>query len=134
MELRGAYRTQSLRGSVKYVEEIMKVLERFGLAGSCRDAAKLAGCSPNVVIRYVAVYDAGVLVMERAVPRPRVIDGFTSKSEELVDRLEGEIRADVAHKKIVGMEFFGLSRTGCRVIAQIKQARRVGRLISKVCS
>jgi hypothetical protein len=72
--------------------------------------------------------------MGRAVPRPRVIDGFTSKSEELVDRLEGEIRADVAHKKIVGMWFFGLARTSCRVIAQIKQARRAGRLISKVCS
>jgi hypothetical protein len=37
----------------------MKILERFGLAGSCRDAAQLAGCSSNAVIRYVAVYDTG---------------------------------------------------------------------------
>jgi hypothetical protein len=37
---------------VKSAEEIMEILEGFDLTASYRDAAELAGCSPNTVARY----------------------------------------------------------------------------------
>ena len=37
--------------------------------------------------------------LARAV-RPRLIDGFMPKIEELVDRSKGKIRADMTHRKI----------------------------------
>ncbi len=104
----------------------MEILEGFDLTGSYRDAAELAGCSPNTVIRYVAAREAGALV-GRAVERPSVIDVFTAKLEELVERSQGKIRADVAHDKIVAMGFTGSERTTRRAVAQIKAAWRAGR-------
>jgi hypothetical protein len=112
---------------LKSAEEIMEILEGFDLTGSYRDAAELAGCSPNTVIRYVAARQAGELVVGRVAPRPSVIDGFTAKLEELVDRSKGKIRADVAHRKIVAMGFSGSERTTRRAVAQIKAAWRAGR-------
>jgi hypothetical protein len=56
-----------------------------------------------------------------------VIDGFTAKLEELVDRSKGKIRADVTHQKIVAMGFSGSERTTRRAVAQIKAAWRAGR-------
>ena len=63
----------------------------------------------------------------RATPRPSVIDEFLPKLEELVERSEGKIRADVAHDKIVAMGFGGSERTTGRAVAQIKKAWRSGR-------
>ena len=111
---------------MKSAEEVMEILEGFDLTGSYRDAAELAGCSPNTVIRYVAAREAGELV-GRVAPRPSVIDAFTAKLEELVDRSKGKIRADVAHQKIVAMGFSGSERTTRRVVAQLKAAWRAGR-------
>ena len=83
---------------MKSAEEIMEILEGFDLTASYRDAAELAGCSPNTVARYwVAQRDAGTLVPGRAARRPSVIDEFLPKLEELVERSKGKIRADVAH-------------------------------------
>ena len=112
---------------MKSAEEIMEILEGFDLTGSYRDAAELAGCSPNTVARYVADREAGRLVPGRAAPRPSVIDGFLPKLEELVERSKGKIRADVAHDKIVAMGFAGSERTTRRAVAQIKKAWRAGR-------
>jgi hypothetical protein len=112
---------------LKSAEEVMEILEGFDLTGSYRDAAELAGCSPNTVIRYVAAREAGGLVGGRAVPRPSVIDPFAAKLEELVDRSKGKIRADVAHRKIVAMGFTGSERTTRRAVAQLKAAWRAGR-------
>jgi transposase len=111
---------------VKSAEEIMEILEGFDLTGSYRDAAELAGCSPNTVARYVAARAAG-LVPGRGAPRPSVIDGFLPKLEELVERSKGKIRADVAHDKIVAMGFAGSERTTRRAVAQLKAAWRAGR-------
>ena len=58
--------------------------------------------------------------------RPSVIDEFLPKLEELVERSEGKIRADVAHDKIVAMGFGGSERTTRRAVAQIKKAWRSG--------
>jgi hypothetical protein len=66
-------------------------------------------------------------VAGRVAPRPSVIDGFTPKLEELVDRSKGKIRADVAHQKIVAMGFAGSERTTRRAVAQIKAVWRAGR-------
>jgi hypothetical protein len=112
---------------LKSAEEIMEILEGFDLTGSYRDAAELAGCSPNTVARYVAAREAGVLVGGRGEPRPSVIDGFLPKLEELVERSKGKIRADVAHDKIVAMGFSGSERTTRRAVAQLKVAWRSGR-------
>src|SRR6266516_4502114 len=71
------------RGRVKSAEEIMEILEGFDLTASFRDAAELAGCSPNTVARYVADREAGTLVPGRAERRPSVIDEFLPKLEEL---------------------------------------------------
>jgi hypothetical protein len=112
---------------LKSAEEIMEILEGFDLTGSYRDAAELAGCSPNTVARYVAARAAGLLVSGRGEPRSSVIDEFLPKLEELVDRSKGKIRADVAHRKIVAMGFTGSERTTRRAVAQIKTAWRAGR-------
>lgn len=105
----------------------MEILEGFDLTGSYRDAAELAGCSPNTVARYVAARAAGMLVGGRAAPRPSVIDEFLPKLEELVERSKGKIRADVAYDKIVAMGFSGSERTTRRAVAQLKAAWRSGR-------
>ena len=112
---------------MKSAEEIMEILEGFDLTASYRDAAELAGCSPNTVANWVAQRDAGTLVPGRATPRPSVIDEFLPKLEELVERSEGKIRADVAHDKIVAMGFGGSERTTRRAVAQIKKGWRSGR-------
>ena len=112
---------------MKSAEEIMEILEGFDLTASYRDAAELAGCSPNTVANWVAQRDAGTLVPGRAARRPSVIDEFLAKLEELVERSKGKIRADVAHDKITAMGFAGSERTTRRAVAEIKKAWRSGR-------
>ena len=75
---------------MKSAEEIMEILEGFDLTASYRDAAELAGCSPNTVANWVAQRDAGTLVPGRAARRPSVIDEFLAKLEELVERVGAE--------------------------------------------
>lgn len=40
---------------------MMEILAAYDLTHSFRDAAALAGCAPNTVIRYVQARDAGQL-------------------------------------------------------------------------
>ncbi len=112
---------------MKSAEEIMEILEGFDLTGSYRDAAELAGCSPNTVAQYVSARAGGTLVPGAAAPRSSVIDEFAPKLEELIERSKGKIRADVAHDKIVAMGFAGSERTTRRAVAEIKKAWRAGR-------
>src|SRR5205814_292874 len=74
--------------------EIMEIFEAFDLTGTAWSAAQLAGCDAKTVARYVAIRDAGGDPLAKA-GRPRLIDGFMPKIEELVDRSKGKIRADV---------------------------------------
>ena len=106
--------------------EIMEIFEAFDLTGTAWSAAQLTGCDAKTVTRYVAVRDAGGDPLARAA-RPRLIDGFMPKIEELVDRSKGKIRADVAHRKITAMGYRGSERSTRRAVAEVKAAWRAGR-------
>jgi transposase len=106
--------------------EIVEIFEAFDLTGTAWSAAQLTGCDAKTVARYVAVRDAGGDPLATAV-RPRLIDAFMPKVEELVDRSKGKIRADVAHRKITAMGYRGSERSARRAVAEVKQAWRAGR-------
>jgi transposase len=105
--------------------EIMEILEAFDLTRCTWSAAQLVGCDAKTVARYVAVRDGGAdpLVAPR---RPRLIDPFLAKVEELVDRSEARIRADKVHERLVAMGFTGDERTTRRAVAEIKAGWRDG--------
>ena len=68
--------------------EIMEIFEAFDLTGTAWSAAQLTGCDAKTVARYVAVRDAGGDPLAKAC-RPRLIDAFMPKVEELVDGARG---------------------------------------------
>ena len=105
--------------------EIMEILEAFDATGCANSAASLAGVDPKTVRRYVAKRKAGESVDVR-VARPKLIDPFLPKIEELVETSEGEIRADVTHERLVAMGFGGDERTTRRAVAKARQAYRDG--------
>ena len=96
---------------MKSAEEIMNILEAYDLTGSLRNSAELAGCSHHTVARYVAERERGRAVPGAPARRAGVIDEFSPKLEELVERSKGKIRADVAHEKITAMGYAGSERT-----------------------
>lgn len=105
--------------------EIMEILEAFDLTRCAHSAAQLAGTDRKTVARYVALRDAGAdpAVRER---RCRSIDAFLAKAEELVDRSNGKIRADVVHRRLAAMGFAGSERTTRRAVAELKAAWQAG--------
>jgi len=110
---------------VKSDREIMEILEAFDLTRCAHSAGMLAGVDPKTVARYVEVRDGGgdPFVAAR---RPRLIDPFWEKIEELVDRSKAEVRADVVHERLVAMGFEGDGRTTRRAVAEVKEAWHVG--------
>ena len=106
--------------------EIMEIFEAFDLTGTAWSAAQLTGCDAKTVARYVAVRDAGGDPLAKAC-RPRLIDAFMPKVEELVDRSKGKIRADVAHRKLAAMGYRGSERSTRRAVAEVKVAWHAGR-------
>jgi hypothetical protein len=112
---------------VKSGEEIMNILEAYDLTGSYRDAAELAGCSHHTVARYVAEREKGRPVPGGPARKSPAIGGFLPKLEELVERSNGKIRADVAHDKITAMGYAGSERTTRRAVAGLKKSWRAGR-------
>lgn len=105
--------------------EIMEILEAFDATGCAHSAAVLAGVDPKTVRRYVAKREAG-LPVDGPVTRPRIIDAFIDKVEELVTASAGEVRADVVHQRLVAMGFTGDERTTRRAVATAKAAYRDG--------
>lgn len=105
--------------------EIMEILEAFDLTRCAHSAAQLAGCDEKTVARYVAIRDAGHDPLARP-RRRRSIDPFWVKIEELVDKSQGKVRADVVHERLVAMGFGGTDRTTRRAVAQVKTAWRAG--------
>lgn len=105
--------------------EIMEILEAFDATGCASSAAGLAGVDPKTVRRYVAKRDAGMPVDE-PVRRPKLVDPFWPKIEELVETSQGAVRADVVHERLVAMGFTGDERTTRRAVATVKQAYRDG--------
>jgi hypothetical protein len=100
--------------------EIMEILEAFDLTRCPWSAAQLAGCDPKTVAHWVGVRDAGGNPFVRP-RRPRLIDPYLEKIEELVERSSGEIRADVIHDRLVAMGFTGDERTTRRAVAEAKE-------------
>jgi transposase len=113
---------------LKSYEEIMEILEAFDLTRSLRDAAELAGCSHHTVKHWVAKRDAGLLPVS-GVPaeRPKLIDPYLPKIEELVEHSEGKIRADVVHARLRAVGYTGSDRTVRRAVARVKINFRRGR-------
>lgn len=108
-------------------KEIMDIYAAFDLTRCPWSAAQLAGCDPRTVERWVAIREAGGNPFERP-RRPRLIDPFLEKIEELVERSSGKIRADVVHDShIVPMGFDGDERTTRRAVAEAKEAFLAGR-------
>ena len=106
--------------------EVMEIFEAFDLTGTAWSAAQLTGCDAKTVARYVAVRDAGGDPLAKTA-RPRLIDEFMDKVEELVDRSKGKIRAEVAHRKLAAMGYRGSERSTRRAVAEVKQAWNAGR-------
>jgi transposase len=106
--------------------EIMEILEAFDATGCAHSAAALAGVDPKTVRRYVAKREAGEPV-DGPVARPKLIDPYVDKIEELVETSEGAVRADVTHERLVAMGFTGDERTTRRAVAAAKAAYVAGR-------
>ncbi|MGC4953832.1 IS21 family transposase [Actinomadura citrea] len=106
--------------------EISEILGAYDLTRSAWSAAKLVGCSPETVKRYVLMRDAGQIVVGRERPG-RVIDPFLEKVEEKVEASKGKIRADILHETLAAMGFDGSERTTRRAVAEAKKAFRAGR-------
>jgi hypothetical protein len=109
--------------------EIMDILESYDATGCAHSAAQLAGCDPKTVMRYVALREAGGgdPLVRVAAARPKLIDPFLPKVEELVDNSKGKIRADRVHERLVSMGFRGTERTTRRAVRAAKVAWRAGR-------
>jgi transposase len=109
----------------KSAREIMEILEAFDLTRCRWSAAELVGCDHKTVARYVALRDAGA---DPTAPprRPSQIDPFLAKVEELIDRSQGKIRADVVHDRLAAMGYGGSDRSTRRAVAELKQAWRAG--------
>ena len=75
--------------------------------------------------RHVEARDAGGNPFVHA-RRPRLLDPFLEKVEELVDRSKGVVRGDVVHERLVAMGFGGDERTTRRAVAEVKAAWRTG--------
>ncbi len=105
-------------------EEVMEILEAFDLTGSFRAAARLAGCDPKTVARYVALRGVGKELDTPA--RNSIAAPFLDKIEELVERSKGDVRADVVHDKLRAMGYEGSERTTRRAVATAKEAYERG--------
>jgi transposase len=106
--------------------EIMEIFEAYDLTGTAWSASQLAGCDAKTVARYVEIRAAGGDPLAK-MARPKAVDAFMEKIEELVDRSKGKIRADVVHRKITAMGYRGSERSARRAVAEVKEAWRAGR-------
>ena len=106
-------------------QEIMEILEAFDLTRSVWSAAQLAGCDPKTVEHYVERRAAGYDPYRRA-RRPRLVDLYAEKIEELVDHSHAKVRADVVYDRLVAMGFSGDERTVRRAVAEGKAQYRNG--------
>lgn len=106
-------------------QEILEIPEAFDLTKSHRAAAELTGADPKTVAHYVQRRDAAYDPYRRA-RRPRLLDPYAEKIEELVEFSHSKIRADVLSDRLVAMGFSGDERTVHRAVAEAKAAYRAG--------
>ena len=101
------------------------MLEGFDLTGSYRDAAELAGCSPNTVARYVSARRPGGWCRVR---RRRGRVRSTSSPRSWRNSSSGpRARSAPTWRTIVAMGFAGSERTTRRAVAEIRKAWPAGR-------
>lgn len=105
--------------------DVMEILQAFDLTRCSHSAAKLVGVDEKTVARYVAIRDAGRNPFVTA-RRPRAIDPFLGKIEELVEASKGQVRADVVHRRLVAMGFTGADRSTRRAVAEAKVDWKAG--------
>jgi len=110
---------------VKHAGDVVEILEAFDLTGSLREAARLTGCSPMTVARYVRRRATGQATAE-PLRRGQILDPYLPKLEEWVERSRGRVRADVAHDKLRALGFDGSERTTRRAVASLKRAYAAG--------
>jgi transposase len=110
---------------VKHAGDVVEILEAFDLTGSLREAARLTGCSPMTVARYVRLRERGQAAPD-PVRRDQILDPYLAKLEEWVERSHGRVRADIAHEKLCALGFDGSERTTRRAVAEIKRAYGAG--------
>jgi transposase len=120
-----ATQLEQRRDVVKHAGDVVEILEAFDLTGSFREAARLTGCSPMTVARYVHLRERGQVTSD-PVHRDQILDEFLPKLEEWVERSRGRVRADVAHEKLRALGFDGSERTTRRAMASIKRAYAAG--------
>ena len=106
--------------------EIVEILEAYDLTRCVWSAGQLSGCDPKTVARYVKLRDGGIDPLA-STARPKLIDVFLPKIEELVELSQGKIRADVIHRRLLVMGFTGTERTTRRAVSAAKTAWRSGR-------
>ena len=104
-----ATQLEQRRDVVKHAGDVVEILEAFDLTGSFREAARLTGCSPMTVARYVHLRERGQVTSD-PVHRDQILDEFLPKLEEWVERSRGRVRADVAHEKLLALGFDGSRR------------------------
>ncbi|MBB5938261.1 IS21 family transposase [Streptomyces zagrosensis] len=105
--------------------EIIEILVAYDATESVYSAAKIVGCDPKTVRRYVTARDAGRPVTGPS-RRSRLADAYSEKIEEWVDRSEGHISAVRAHERLIRMGFNGSERTTRRILAEAKARWRSG--------
>ena len=110
---------------MKHAGDVVEILEAFDLTSSLREAARLTGCSPMTVARYVRLRETGQATAD-PIRRDQILDAFLPKLEEWVERSRGRVRADVAHEKLCALGFDGSERTTRRAVADIKRAYAAG--------
>lgn len=105
--------------------DVMEILQAFDLTRCPHSAAELAGVDEKTVARYVAIRDAGRNPFAPT-RRPRAIDPFLGKIEELVENSKARVRADVVHRRLVAMGFTGTDRSTRRAVAEVKADWKAG--------
>jgi len=105
--------------------EIVEIFEAFDLTRCAHSAAQLVGVDEKTIARYVAMRDEGRDPFARP-RRPRAIDPFMAKIEDLVERSQGRIRADVVHRRLLAMGFTGTDRSTRRAVAEVKAGWQAG--------
>jgi transposase len=88
-----------------------------------RGAAVLAGCDHKTVAHWVRQRELAGGIAPTRRDRPAVGD-FAGKIDELVERSRGQIRADIAHGKLVALGYQGSERTTRRWVADAKRRWR----------
>ena len=61
-------------------------------------------------------------MVDQPVVRPMLIDEFLPKVEEWMQNSNGQVRADVAHEKLLALGYLGSERTTRRAVAAVRTA------------